>query len=60
MGLQRSDFSSNNKVFKRSAYHVAICYHIYLKKLKEKGPIGNDIDPTYHARRLKEEMTRRA
>lgn len=60
MGLQRSDFSSNNKVFKRSAYHVAICYYIYLKKLKDKGPIGNDIDPTYQARRLKEEMSRRA
>jgi hypothetical protein len=24
------------KLFKRSAYHVAIAYHIYLKNLKEK------------------------
>jgi hypothetical protein len=48
-------------VFKRAAYHVAICYHIYLKKLREKGPIGNEgneIDPTYHARRLKEELSK--
>jgi len=53
LGLQHSDFSSNNKIFKRSAYHVAIAYHIYLRKIREKGPIGGEIDPTFHARRLK-------
>jgi hypothetical protein len=31
----------NAKIFKRSAYHVAIAYHIYLKKLKEKGISGH-------------------
>lgn len=39
LNLQRSDFSGRNKIFKRSAYHVAIAYHIYLRKLAEKGPI---------------------
>jgi hypothetical protein len=42
-------------LFKRSAYHVAIAYHIYLKKLKEQGITkGNQIDPTYNARLVKE------
>ena len=49
---------AENKIFKRSAFHVAIAYHIYLNKLREKGPIGNEIDPTYFARRLKEGMQR--
>jgi hypothetical protein len=35
---------------------VAIAYHIYLNKLREKGTIGNEIDPTFYARRLKEGM----
>ena len=39
LNLQRSDFKDKNKVFRRSSYHVAIAYHIYLKKLAEKGPI---------------------
>ena len=58
LGLQKTDFSNSNKIFKRSSYHVAICYHIYLKKLREKGPIGSEIDPTIHARKLKEDMNR--
>jgi len=49
---------AENKIFKRSAFHVAIAYHIYLNKLREKGPIGLEIDPTYFARRLKEGMHR--
>ena len=28
---------STNKLFKRSAFHVAIAYHIYLKNLKLNG-----------------------
>lgn len=32
LGLPRPDLMAH-KVFKRSAYHVAIAYHIYLKKL---------------------------
>jgi hypothetical protein len=38
---------NSSKIFKRSAYHVAIAYHIYLKKLKEKGITGHELDPTY-------------
>jgi len=45
-----------NKAFKRSSYHVAIAYHIYLKGLSEKGiTSGNEIDPTYKARLIKEQ-----
>ena len=47
--------ADENKLFKRSSYHVAIAYHIYLKNLKAKGNvIENEIDPTYHAKKLKE------
>jgi hypothetical protein len=49
---------NENKIFKRSAYHVAIAYHIYLKKIREKGVIGNEIDPTYYARKLKEGLNK--
>lgn len=52
---QQKNVFAEEKLFKRSAYHVAIAYHIYLKNLKERGGvIGNEIDPTYHARKLKE------
>lgn len=47
---------SDNKIFKRSAYHVAIAYHIYIKKMREKGAQGSEIDPTYSARKLREGM----
>ena len=46
----------DNKLFGRSAYHVAIAYHIHLKKLKENGqPLTNSesLDPTYCARKLR-------
>lgn len=50
---------TQNKIFKRSAYHVAIAYHIYLKKIREKGVIiGNEIDPTFFARKLKESINK--
>ena len=40
--LPEEAFPDKQKLFKRSAYHVAIAYHIYLKNLKEKeGIIGN-------------------
>jgi hypothetical protein len=46
-------------VFKRSAYHVAIAYHIYLKGLYEQGiTSGVLLDPTYRARLVKEESYR--
>lgn len=59
---QLSSFKVNNKdaktVFplKRSAYHVAISYKIYLDKLKKEGRTFDnldDIDPTKSARRVK-------
>lgn len=47
---------ADDKIFKRSAYHVAIAYHIYLKGLYEQGiTSGNLIDPTYKARLVKEQ-----
>lgn len=47
---------TDEKIFKRSAYHVAIAYHIYLKGLYEQGiTSGNLIDPTYKARLVKEQ-----
>lgn len=42
----------DNKIFKRASYHVAIAYHIFLKRMSEKG--SKNIDPTSSARRLKE------
>lgn len=30
---------TENKIFKRSAYHVAIAYHIYIKKMRRKGAV---------------------
>ena len=59
---QLSTFKVNNKdakaVFplKRSAYHVAISYKIYLDTLKKEGKSFDnldDIDPTKSARRVK-------
>jgi hypothetical protein len=35
---------------------VGIAYHIYFKKLREKGLGSGEMDPTYHARKLREEM----
>lgn len=50
---------TDDKVFKRSAYHVAIAYHIYLKGLYEQGiTSGVLLDPTYRARLVKEESYR--
>lgn len=44
------------KPFKRQSYHVAIAYHIYLKQIKMVGPLSpRDIDPTYNARRLRDQ-----
>jgi uncharacterized damage-inducible protein DinB len=41
---------------KRSAFHIAISYKIYLDKLKKEGQSIDsldDIDPTRNARRIK-------
>ena len=51
----------DNKLFGRSAYHVAIAYHIHLKKLKENGQqltSSESLDPTYCARKLKGEKVK--
>lgn len=35
---------------------MAIAYHIYLKQIKTVGPLSpRDIDPTYNARRLRDQ-----
>ena len=43
-----------NKPFKRQSYHVAIAYHIHLKQVKTTRTVEY-VDPTFPARRLKEE-----
>lgn len=44
------------KPFKRQSYHVAIAYHIFLKQIKAgSNPSPRDIDPTYNARRLRDQ-----
>ena len=57
LDLPRAD-EMNNKVFKRSSYHVAIAYHIYIKKMSQRGPLMNEVDPTLRARRLKDGLPR--
>lgn len=42
------------KPFKRQSYHVAIAYHIHLKRIKSASPSPSEIDPTYPARKLRE------
>jgi hypothetical protein len=47
--------NQTDKLFKRSSYHVAIAYHIYMAKLKrESCPSADMLDPTYKARMYKE------
>lgn len=47
------------KPFKRQSYHVAIAYHIYLKQIKSsENPSVHAIDPTYNARRLREQSNK--
>ena len=41
------------KPFKRQSYHVAIAYHIHLKRVKQGLTSGNQIDPTYNSRQLR-------
>ena len=44
------------KPFKRQSYHVAIAYHIFLKQIKTgPNPNARDIDPTYNARKLRDQ-----
>ena len=55
------ELASDSKLFKRSSFHVAIAYHIHIRKLKESGKEltgANDIDPTYKARKMREEKNR--
>lgn len=48
---------NGNKLFKRGSYHVAIAYHIYVANLKKCGSANRlELDPTYHARKLKEDL----
>jgi hypothetical protein len=41
------------KPFKRQSYHVAIAYHIHLKRIRTANPSATEIDPTYPARKLR-------
>jgi hypothetical protein len=50
---------TEQKIFKRSAYHVAIAYHIFLsQKSKEGTSDASAFDPTYPARKLKDQITK--
>ena len=52
---------SDGKIFKRASYHVAIAYHIYLDKIDKSDPSNlRNLDPSYHARKLKAEMQKEA
>lgn len=48
------------KPFKRQSYHVAIAYHIHLKRIKNINPSATEIDPTYPARKLRESQNQSA
>ena len=50
--------ASDSKLFKRSSYHVAIAYHIYMKNLNNNGRELSGIDPTYPARQMRDEKKR--
>lgn len=54
------DSKDDLKPFKRQSYHVAIAYHIHLKRIKNSNPTSSDIDPTYPARKLRESQTQQA
>jgi hypothetical protein len=45
------------KPFKRQSYHVAIAYHIHIKRIKTANPSATEIDPTYPARKLRESQS---
>ncbi len=48
--------SNDLKPFKRQSYHVAIAYHIYMRQVKEgSNPNATNIDPTFNARKLRDE-----
>ena len=54
--LKRPTEREELKPFKRQSYHVAIAYHIFLKQIKAgPNPSPRDIDPTYNARRLRDQ-----
>lgn len=52
---------NDGKIFKRASYHVAIAYHIYLEKIDKSDPANlKNLDPSYHAKKLKAEMQKEA
>lgn len=56
-GLDAKSQREELKPFKRQSYHVAIAYHIHLKRVKpNENSNANDIDPTYNARKLREQQ----
>jgi len=47
------------KPFKRQSYHIAIAYHIHLKHVRSGNyPSARDIDPTFNARKLREQSAK--
>jgi hypothetical protein len=48
-----------SKPFKRQSYHVAIAYHIHLKQVKTNKSVEY-VDPTYPARRLRDEESKKS
>ena len=46
------------KPFKRQSYHVAIAYHIHIKMVKAKNGSEQEVDPTYNARKLRDDAQR--
>ena len=50
---KEKDSKEYMKPFNRQSYHVAIAYHIHLKKVNEGLTSGNQIDPTYNSRQLR-------
>lgn len=55
---QTMESQKNQKLFGRSAYHIAIAYHIHLENVKKKHNREADVfllDPTYYSKKLKEQ-----
>jgi hypothetical protein len=50
------EYKDELKPFKRQSYHVAIAYHIHLRRMKNSGRTG-DLDPTIPARKLRESQS---
>lgn len=50
---------TEQKIFKRSTFHVAIAYHIFISQKGKLVTDSNSFDPTYPARKLKEQINKK-